>query len=877
MLNARSFYFEVEAEARSHPATKSGRAKKVAKSVRPKIVDPVLEVRTASATASGQAGTKVGQHAAYRVDIDGLRAVAVAAVIVYHVDHAWLPGGFTGVDVFFVISGYVVSGSLLAKQSQSVVAQIAAFYSRRVKRLAPALLAMVFCTSLAVSLFVPPTTPTLSQYYTTGMAALLGTTNVYFVTRASGGGYFDEGAAALEYNPYTHTWSLGVEEQFYLCFPLLLACAGRRPLALLCASLLLSAAVSLALSRERPMLAFYLLPSRFWQLMAGAVLLHCEEAAVFCASPAWLRCTLPILQLAACVLFSIAFTLTPTHDFPLPWSLLAIAATLLFIALGSVRTHTYASVTVRSEPATPRRRRNRASHPPASSRAEASGTQMPLLNSAVGRAAYVGRLSYPLYLWHWPVLVLCKWTVGLNDALVRLKALGVTLALAMATYHLLEAPFRAWRPRRAWPVFAALLPATLVLQGWLLALHGPWYGAFYLDEATAFESVMPDLSKSTPSAPPMPSPPSPPAPPPPSSSPPPPPRPPPHPPGYLAPHHPPPCPPSPPPRAPPPLPPSPPWKSEHCQCVQTHPTFHTPPYATAVAGPPCFVPTDLANQPLLHAKTGDWGGAFNMPGTVWAEPCWFEPGRDRDMRTATQVVARVNRCLDRSLAVDHGEDSGHIFLVGDSHAAHLSNGFRRAAEAANLGFSWVGVGAECGYFSDGSIAANVREQAAWVALCTTYRNQVRKRLQEQLQAGDVVIISNAEYKWHHSQLGWLRSEIGTLRTAHARVLIMGEIGTLPNWATYCIPNRWSSDALSRCVTPRAYGWRESSPSAELIALAATLEHVSYVPIRDLLCTADACGAVVPGTSTFAYFDNGHLTAAGSMYLWPYLCPYLGPE
>ena len=881
MLNARSS--QPAAEARLHPATKSSRAKKVAKSVRAKKVAPVLEVCTASATASGKAGTKGGQRgqrAVYRVDIDGLRAVAVTAVIVYHVDHAWLPGGFTGVDVFFVISGYVVSGSLLAKQHQSVGAQIAAFYSRRVKRLAPALLAMVFCASLAISLFLPPSTPTLSQYYTTGMAALLGTTNVYFVTRASGGGYFDEGAAALEYNPYTHTWSLGVEEQFYLCFPLLLACAGRRPLALLCASLMLSAAISLVLSRARPTLAFYLLPSRFWQLMAGAVLLHCEEAAADCTPPAWLRCTLPILQLVACVLFSIAFTLTPTHDFPLPWSLLAVAATLLFIALGSVRTHTYAAVTIRSESATLRRRRNRAPLPPASSRprAEVSGTQMPLLNSAVGRAAYVGRLSYPLYLWHWPVLVLCKWTVGLNDALVRLKALGFTLALAMATYHLLEAPFRAWRPWRAWPVFAALLPATLALQGWLLVLQGPWYGAFYLDEATAFESRVPDLSKSTLSAPPTPSPQSPPAPPPPSSSPPPPPCPPPHPPGYLAPHHPPPRPPSLPPRAPPPLPPSPPWKSEHCQCVQTHPTFHTPPFATTIAAPPCFVPADLADQPLLHAKTGDWSGAFNMPGTVWAEPCWFEPGNDGDMRTATQVVARVNRCLDRSLAVEHGEDSGrrqHIFLVGDSHAAHLSNGFRRAAEAANLGFSWVGVGAECGYFSDGSIAANVHEQA-WVAMCTTYRNQVRKRLQEQLQVGDIVIISNAEYKWHDSQLGWLRSEIGTLRTAHARVLIMSDVGTLPNWATYCIPNRWSPEALSRCVALPAYGWRESSPSAELIALAATLEHVSYVPIRDLLCTADACGAIVPGTSTFAYFDNGHLTAAGSMYLWPYLCPYLGP-
>lgn len=327
MLNARSS--QPAAEARLHPATKSSRAKKVAKTVRAKKVAPVLEVCTASATASGKAGTKGGQRgqrAVYRVDIDGLRAVAVTAVIVYHVDHAWLPGGFTGVDVFFVISGYVVSGSLLAKKHQSVGAQIAAFYSRRVKRLAPALLAMVFCASLAISLFLPPSTPTLSQYYTTGMAALLGTTNVYFVTRASGGGYFDEGAAALEYNPYTHTWSLGVEEQFYLCFPLLLACAGRRPLALLCASLMLSAAISLVLSRARPTLAFYLLPSRFWQLMAGAVLLHCEEAAADCTPPAWLRCTLPILQLVACVLFSIAFTLTPTHDFPLPWSLLAVAA-----------------------------------------------------------------------------------------------------------------------------------------------------------------------------------------------------------------------------------------------------------------------------------------------------------------------------------------------------------------------------------------------------------------------------------------------------------------------------------------------------------------------------------------------------------------------
>ena len=242
----------------------------------------------------------------HRGDVDGLRALAVTAVIIYHIDKSWLPGGFTGVDVFFVISGFVVAGSLLNRAGTSRLSDfLLGFYARRVKRLTPSLLCMVLCTSLAVAVLIDPETITAESYYITAQYALLGWANNHFAAQETG--YGATGAASLEFNPFTHTWSLGVEEQFYFVFPLLMALfygqriiakgeGGRscsccphlwlplwlrsRPMLGLASTFAASLGVSAWLSvghEGQQQLAFYLVPCRFWQLILGAMLFAWQE------------------------------------------------------------------------------------------------------------------------------------------------------------------------------------------------------------------------------------------------------------------------------------------------------------------------------------------------------------------------------------------------------------------------------------------------------------------------------------------------------------------------------------------------------------------------------------------------------------------------
>jgi len=145
--------------------------------------------------------------------VDGLRAVAVLSVIAYHYDHAYLPGGFRGVDIFFVISGYVVCGSLISRPSPSLRHFLIAFYARRVKRLLPALLTMVLLASLSTALLLPPRTRGLDGFYATARLALLGFANIDLQFEEQG--YFarSNDEATLAFHPFMHTWSLGVEEQ----------------------------------------------------------------------------------------------------------------------------------------------------------------------------------------------------------------------------------------------------------------------------------------------------------------------------------------------------------------------------------------------------------------------------------------------------------------------------------------------------------------------------------------------------------------------------------------------------------------------------------------------------------------------------------------
>ena len=206
----------------------------------------------------------------YRPDIDGLRALAIAAVVVFHAFPAAARGGFTGVDVFFVISGYLIS-RIIWRGLEARSFTLAWFYGRRVLRLFPALV-LVLVTTLAAGrwLFLPDAYETLGKDVA---AAAAFASNVVLWQDA---GYFTENAAL---RPLTHLWSLAVEEQFYLLFPLLLI-AAHRSWRLTGALLTLLAAASFAWNvatvQADPAAAFYLLPGRFWELALGALLAYVQ-------------------------------------------------------------------------------------------------------------------------------------------------------------------------------------------------------------------------------------------------------------------------------------------------------------------------------------------------------------------------------------------------------------------------------------------------------------------------------------------------------------------------------------------------------------------------------------------------------------------------
>lgn len=355
---------------------------------------------------------------AYRPEIDGLRAIAVLAVVLYH---AGIGGaGFVGVDIFFVISGYLITSLLLKEQSATGRIDILAFYARRVRRILPAASVVVLAT-LAAGWFLLPLQAQIHTADSAG-AALVFASNIFF--QLTTGGYFDPSAEEI---PLLHLWTLSVEEQFYLLWPALLILLLRFHRPLLAAGIgalgLVSFASAELLIAAGSDAAFYQMPPRFWELAAGGLIAALPERAL----PRWLATAGILITLVACI--------WPFAHFPGVGALPAVLGASLLI--GAIH----------------------------------GGARSPVLSSApmVG----IGLISYSLYLWHWPLLAFYRATsIGEGSVQTRLALCALAVLLALASYRYVEQPFRRLRiPGLRLVVSGSAVSTLLALGAYGLGLH----------------------------------------------------------------------------------------------------------------------------------------------------------------------------------------------------------------------------------------------------------------------------------------------------------------------------------------------------------------------------------------------------------------------
>ncbi|MHC2296405.1 acyltransferase family protein [Rhizobium mongolense] len=329
----------------------------------------------------------------YRTEIEGLRAVAVLSVIVFHAYPNALPGGFIGVDIFFVISGYLIT-SIILRDIEAGTFSIARFFEKRARRILPALFFVIACCVPAGWYWMMPAE--LRAFSDSVIAACLSVSNIFFWTKS---GYFAPETAQM---PLLHTWSLGVEEQFYAIYPFLLRRIGKKSykknatLLFLVAGATLSIIVSYICSKYDPELNFYFLPTRAWEFFFGGA------CAVFSGGRerdhGWWACAGIILIGAAVICFD--------ESSQFPAASLAVAGTCLVLTFA--RSGNFVG--------------NSLSLPP---------------------LVMVGTISYSAYLWHQPLFAFAKIrSVDVPNGMTMFALIVVSLALAYCTYRFIERPFR---------------------------------------------------------------------------------------------------------------------------------------------------------------------------------------------------------------------------------------------------------------------------------------------------------------------------------------------------------------------------------------------------------------------------------------------------
>ena len=364
-----------------------------------------------------------GDDRAYRPDIDGLRALAILSVVLYHAGVPGTSGGFTGVDIFFVISGYLIGGHIYAELRAGCFSYLS-FYRRRAKRILPAYFAVLAFILLAALVLLSPLEA--AKLGRTAFAATLSVSNLLFWHSAN---YFQTKSDLI---PLLMTWSLGVEEQFYAVIPVLLVLVARIRRNWTLPAILAVCALSLLLAQHQLdghsqrafQAAFYLLPARAWELGVGVALAVAEQRAT--RTPTVARFSLAI-SLAGVILILAPLFLLDAHSlFPGAAALPSVLGTAMLIAV------------------------------PASWISRRLLSLPPLV--------FVGRVSYSWYLWHWPLLAYLSILCGTKlPRAAPIVAIAVAFAAAVLSFHFIEQPFRAsTRPPRPLLLRYALVSASLL-------------------------------------------------------------------------------------------------------------------------------------------------------------------------------------------------------------------------------------------------------------------------------------------------------------------------------------------------------------------------------------------------------------------------------
>ena len=358
----------------------------------------------------------------YRPDIDGLRAVAVMPVLFFHAGIPWFPGGFVGVDVFFVISGYLIT-TIITQEIREGRFSLWRFYERRLRRIAPALL--VVCMATVPFAWAWMTPNEFDDFAQSLFATALSVSNFLFWKEV---GYF---APAAELKPLLHTWSLAIEEQFYVVLPLLLLLVrpAGRALAVIAALAVLSFGATFWLSGIDDAANFYLLPTRFWELAVGALLaLAGPRLRIGNALARNLASVLGLGLIVGAILF-----VDGARTYPGPWTLLPVAGTAILLALSN------------------------------------GGTWAGRLLSAAPLVG-IGLISYSLYLWHQPLFAFAR--IRLFEQVPQqayLILIAAAVALAWLSWRFIETPFRDRRRIGTRPAMSAIGVTCLGLFAFGLA------------------------------------------------------------------------------------------------------------------------------------------------------------------------------------------------------------------------------------------------------------------------------------------------------------------------------------------------------------------------------------------------------------------------